>query len=83
MEFSQTGEKQIDKDDSQKFCGPPKRPFIYGKSLGNFFYDTQQDGDFDDREIIFMSNLKEVNSFKIFDESNNGNHFVQYNDEWI
>ena len=75
IEFSQSGEKQVDKD------GIPQ--FTYGKSLGSFFNGTHQDGDFDYRDVVFISNLKEINSFKVFDESNNGNHFVKYNDEWI
>ena len=74
-EFSQSGEEQVDTDIIPQFT--------YGKTLGSFFRGTYQDGDFGHREIIFMSNLKEVNSFKIYDESNNGNHFVKYNDEWI
>jgi hypothetical protein len=75
MELSQSGEEQVDKDAIPQFT--------YGKTLGSFFSGTHQEGDFDHREIIFMSNLKEVNSFKIYDESNNGNHFVKYKDEWI
>ena len=35
-----------------------------------------------DDKIIFQSNFKKKTEFKVFDESNSGNHLLKYNGEW-
>ena len=35
-----------------------------------------------DDKIIFQSDFKKKTEFKVFDESNSGNHLLKYNDEW-
>jgi len=36
-----------------------------------------------DNKTIFKSNLKEKTEFKVFDESENGNHLLKYSKEWF
>ena len=52
------------------------------KIIHNFFNGGKLDSTLVEKSVCF-SNLKEFNEFKIFDESNHGNHFVKYNEEWI
>ena len=35
-----------------------------------------------DDKIIFQSDFKKKTEFKVFDESNSGNHLLKYNSEW-
>jgi hypothetical protein len=52
------------------------------KIMYNFLNGKKLDSTLVENAVCF-SNLKEFNKFKIFDESEHGNHFVKYNEEWI
>ena len=36
-----------------------------------------------EEETIFKSNMKKLTEFKIYDESETGNHFLKWNTEWM
>lgn len=36
-----------------------------------------------DSKVVFLSNFKKVTYYKIFDDSDNGNHPIKYDEEWV
>jgi len=34
-------------------------------------------------KVVFLSNFKKVTYYKIFDDSDNGNHPIKYDEEWV
>ncbi len=48
----------------------------------NFFGDISYLKIRRDDKVIFQSDFKKKTEFKVFDESNSGNHLLKYNKEW-
>ena len=48
----------------------------------NFFGDISYLKIKRDDKVIFQSDFKKKTEFKVFDESNSGNHLLKYNKEW-